>query len=51
MLIARTEALTVGRDVNESLSRAASYVAAGADAVLIQTTAKDGNDILEFAAR
>jgi phosphoenolpyruvate phosphomutase len=50
MLLARTEVLTQNGTVDEALRRAESYVRSGADAVVVQTTAKDGVDILRFAA-
>ncbi|AEJ19477.1 phosphoenolpyruvate mutase [Gracilinema caldarium] len=48
MIIARIESLIAGRDVNEALTRARSYVAAGADGIMIHSKEKSGNDIKEF---
>jgi phosphoenolpyruvate phosphomutase len=42
VIIARTEALIAGEDLDVALSRAESYVAAGADAVLIHTRDTSG---------
>ena len=47
-LIARTEALVAGYPVQEALDRAASYVEAGADAILVQSRNTNGADILSF---
>jgi phosphoenolpyruvate phosphomutase len=50
-LIARTEALVAGEDVDEALKRAVAYCEAGADAIVIQSKSQQPKEILEFAAR
>ncbi|PPU97535.1 phosphoenolpyruvate mutase [Xanthomonas hyacinthi] len=48
-VVARVEALIVGRGLTEALSRAEQYHAAGADAILIHSKKSDGAEILKFA--
>jgi phosphoenolpyruvate phosphomutase len=48
MIIARLESLIAGFPVSDALSRAASYVEAGADGVMIHSKEKSGADIREF---
>jgi len=48
-IIARTEALVCGRDMPEALTRASAYADAGADAVMIHSTASSADEVLEFA--
>jgi phosphoenolpyruvate phosphomutase len=48
MIIARIESLIAGRDVDEALTRARAYVAAGADGIMIHSKEKSGSDIKEF---
>ena len=48
MIIARLESLIAGKSVEDALMRAKIYVDAGADAVMIHSKEKSGNDILEF---
>jgi phosphoenolpyruvate phosphomutase len=48
MIIARLESLIVGLSVDDALSRAAAYVEAGADGVMIHSKEKSGEDIREF---
>jgi phosphoenolpyruvate phosphomutase len=50
-LIARLESLISGRDVNEAIERAALYVAAGADGIMIHSKQSSPNQILVFAER
>jgi phosphoenolpyruvate phosphomutase len=50
-VVARTEAMIVGKGVDEALARAAAYAAAGADSVLVHSKRSDGADILEFLER
>ncbi|MFJ9378891.1 isocitrate lyase/phosphoenolpyruvate mutase family protein [Streptomyces sp. NPDC101455] len=51
LLIARTEALICGAALEEALSRAEEYTAAGADAVLIHSKDTTGGEALDAAAR
>jgi phosphoenolpyruvate phosphomutase len=48
VIVARTEALVVGRDVAEALARAEAYWRAGADAILIHSARGDASEVLEF---
>ena len=48
MIIARLESLIAGKDVEDALMRAKTYVEAGADAVMIHSKEKHGNDIFSF---
>lgn len=48
MVIARIESLIAGKPVSDALERAASYVAAGADGIMIHSKNKSGEDIKEF---
>ena len=50
-LIARTEALVSGWDVNEALDRAAAYHEAGADGVLVHSKHSTANEVLAFMAQ
>jgi phosphoenolpyruvate phosphomutase len=49
-VVARTEALVAGMGVDEALERAHAYVAAGADAILVQSSDDSASEILEFCA-
>ena len=49
-VIARTEALIAGLGVEEALARARAYAAAGADAVLVHSKARDFGELASFAA-
>jgi len=49
VVIARTEALIAGLGQEEALARARAYAAAGADAVLIHSKAKDFSELEVFA--
>ncbi|MCW7546919.1 phosphoenolpyruvate mutase [Photorhabdus sp. APURE] len=51
VVIARTEALIAGLDIDIALERAEAYCQAGADAIFIHSKKSDGKDILEFAKR
>ncbi|MEV6328819.1 isocitrate lyase/phosphoenolpyruvate mutase family protein [Streptomyces sp. NPDC051909] len=51
VLVARTEALIAGRDMEEALDRGRTYAAAGADAVLVHSKSRRPDEVLEFAAR
>lgn len=48
MVIARIESLIAGKPVSDALERAAAYVAAGADGIMIHSKNKSGEDIKEF---
>jgi phosphoenolpyruvate phosphomutase len=48
-VIARTEALIAGLGMEEALTRARAYAAAGADAVLIHSKARDFEELRAFA--
>lgn len=50
-VIARTEALICGLGMAEALERAHAYAAAGADAVLVHSKARDFTELREFARR
>jgi phosphoenolpyruvate phosphomutase len=50
-VIARTEALIAGYDLNDALDRANAYADAGADAVLIHSKEKTPDQIISFAKR
>jgi len=51
VVVARTEALICGLGMDEALTRARAYQAAGADAILVHSKSKDGAEILEFGLR
>lgn len=51
MIIARIESLIAGKSVDDALERAAAYVAAGADGIMIHSKNKSGEDIKEFCLR
>lgn len=48
MIIARVESLIAGKSVNDALERAAAYVQAGADGIMIHSKNKSGEDVKEF---
>ena len=48
MVIARLESLIAGKTVSDAMMRAKIYVDAGADAVMIHSKEKHGQDIFEF---
>ena len=50
MIIARIESFICGKDVNDALERAKSYIEAGADGIMIHSKEKSGNDIKSFCA-
>src|SRR6058998_905872 len=50
VVIARTEALIAGLGLAEALGRARAYAAAGADAVLVHSKARDFRELASFAA-
>ncbi|WP_426413945.1 phosphoenolpyruvate mutase [Bradyrhizobium ganzhouense] len=49
VLVARTEALIAGHGLDEAISRAAAYAAAGADAILIHSRKSTAEEIISFA--
>ena len=48
VVVARVEALIAGLGLSEALRRAEAYAAAGADAILIHSSATNADEILEF---
>lgn len=48
MIIARIESLILEKGVDDALSRARSYITAGADAIMIHSRKTDGAEIREF---
>lgn len=51
MIIARIESLILGKTVQDALDRAAAYVDAGADGIMIHSKEKSGEDIIEFVSK
>jgi phosphoenolpyruvate phosphomutase len=51
MIIARCESLIAGRGVADALARARTYVAAGADGIMIHSKDKDPAQVFDFCAR
>ena len=51
MIIARLESLIAGMPVSDALERARSYVAAGADGIMIHSKEKSGDDIRDFCEK
>lgn len=49
VLVARTEALIAGHGMDEAISRASAYAAAGADAILIHSRKSTAEEIISFA--
>lgn len=50
VLVARTEALIAGHGLDEAISRASAYAAAGADAILIHSRKSTAEEIISFAS-
>ena len=48
MIIARIESFILGKDVNDAISRAETYILGGADGIMIHSKDKDFNQILSF---
>jgi phosphoenolpyruvate phosphomutase len=48
MIIARIESLILKQGMDDAITRAKAYIEAGADAIMIHSKEKDGNEILEF---
>ena len=51
MIIARIESLILEQGMEDALTRARAYVAAGADGIMIHSRKKDPAEILEFCDR
>jgi len=51
MIIARIESLILQKGMADALKRAAAYIAAGADGIMIHSKKKDGNEIIEFCEK
>ena len=51
MICARIESLILERGMDDALTRAFSYVGAGADAIMIHSRKKDPSEVFEFVAR
>lgn len=50
MVIARIESLIAGNDLSDALTRAETYLAAGADGIMIHSRAKTPDEVFAFAA-
>tara|TARA_Y100000592_G_C5452598_1_gene309587 strand:- start:39 stop:1328 length:1290 start_codon:yes stop_codon:yes gene_type:complete len=48
MIIARIESFILGKDVNDAISRAETYILGGADGIMIHSKDEDFNQILSF---
>lgn len=51
MIIARCESLIAGKSLEDALDRCFAYVEAGADAIMIHSKDKSGDDIKDFCQR
>ena len=51
MIIARIESLILEQGMDDALERAAAYIEAGADGIMIHSKQSDGAEILEFCKR
>lgn len=51
MIIARIESLILEKGMSDALQRARSYVAAGADGIMIHSRKSDPSEILEFCSK
>lgn len=51
MIIARVESLVLGAGQDDAMRRAHAYIEAGADGIMIHSSAKDPGEIMEFAKR
>ena len=49
MIIARIESFILGKNLKDAISRAHSYVDAGADGIMIHSKSKDPKEIFQFA--
>lgn len=48
LIFARIESFIADKDINDAMSRAETYVNAGADGIMIHSYKSDGNEIIEF---
>ena len=48
MIIARIESLILGKGLKDALERAAAYIEAGADGIMIHSKSKDPKEVFEF---
>ncbi len=51
MIIARIESLILNQGNDDAIKRAKAYIGAGADAIMIHSKEKDGEEIMEFCNR
>jgi phosphoenolpyruvate phosphomutase len=51
MIIARIESLICGKSIEDALTRAYSYINAGADGIMIHSKEKSGEDIKDFCKK
>jgi phosphoenolpyruvate phosphomutase len=51
VVIARTEALVVGRSMNEAFDRSSKYVEAGADLILAHSKSFSATEVVEFSSQ
>lgn len=51
MIIARVESLILGKTVEDAIKRAAAYIAAGADGIMIHSKSIDPSEIFDFSKR
>jgi len=51
MIIARLESMILGKGIDDALERAAAYLDAGADGVMVHSRQKDPAEVLEFCRR
>jgi len=51
MIIARIESLILGAGMEDALTRAQAYIAAGADAIMIHSREKEPDEIFEFCEK
>ncbi len=51
MIIARVESLILDRGIHDALERSNAYLDAGADAIMIHSRNKDGEEIIEFCEK
>ena len=51
MIIARLESMILGKGVDDALERAAAYLEAGADGVMVHSRDKDPAEVFEFCQR
>ena len=51
MIIARVESLILKKGMKDALKRAAAYISAGADGIMIHSKEKNGKEIIEFCEK